>query len=129
MQNPFTDFQLIKSRNVAIRAGEHRLLFDPTRIPSKWRSRNTTICISHAHSDHTAGFKSRFPKIVTPETLEIYKTLIGKPTNVQIIQPGKHFELDDGGTIKFAPAGHMLGAAQFVVEGVGIQFWTSFRAA
>ncbi len=116
MQNPFVDFQLVKSRNIAIRAGEQRLLFDPTRIPFRWRSRKTTICISHAHSDHIAGFKSNFPKIVTPETLDIYKSFIGKSTNVYTISPGKYHTLGDGGTIQLHPAGHMLGAAQFVIE-------------
>ena len=75
MQKPFADFQLLKSRNIAIRAGEQRILFDPTSIPKKWRSTNTTICISHAHADHIAGFRSTLRKLVTPETLEIYKSI------------------------------------------------------
>jgi Cft2 family RNA processing exonuclease len=116
MQSPFADFQLIKSRNIAIRVGDRRLLFDPTRIHASWRSPQTTICISHAHFDHIAGFKSNAHKIVTPETLEIYKSIIGKPTNVHTIQPGKSHAFDDGGTIQLHPAGHMLGATQFVVE-------------
>ena len=116
MRNPITDFQLIKSRNIAIRAGGQRLLFDPTRIPNRWRSPKTTICISHAHADHTAGFKSNVQKIVTPETLEIYNAIVGTVHKVQTIQPGKSFELADGGTISLHPAGHMLGASQFVVE-------------
>ena len=110
------DFQLIKSHNIAVRAGEQRLLFDPTRILNRWRSPKTTICISHAHADHITGFKSHIRKIVSPPTLEIYQSIIGKPTNVNVIQPGKSYSFDDGGTIQLLPAGHMLGAAQFVVE-------------
>ena len=41
---------------------------------------------------------------------------MGKPTKVHTIQPEKHYKLDDGGTIQLHPAGHMLGATQFVVE-------------
>jgi len=116
MSNPFEDIQLIKSRNLAIRAGENRLLFDPTTIPNRWRSPKTTVCISHAHSDHTAGFTNNLLKIVTPETLEIYKAVFGKPTRVHTIQLGNQYTLEDGGTLQLHPAGHMLGAAQFVVE-------------
>ncbi|MFX1577444.1 MAG: MBL fold metallo-hydrolase [Promethearchaeota archaeon] len=116
MQNPFTDFQLIKSRNIAIRAGQKRLLFDPIRVPHRWHTPNTTICISHAHSDHIAGFKTNIPKIATPETLEIYKSLTGIPKKVHAIRPGENFALSDGGTIALHSAGHMLGAAQFVLE-------------
>ncbi|MFX1318277.1 MAG: MBL fold metallo-hydrolase [Promethearchaeota archaeon] len=116
MLNPFEDIQLIKSRNIAIRAGKSRLLFDPTYIPNKWRSQKTTVCISHAHSDHTAGFTNNLLKIITPETLEIYKASFGKPTWFHTIQLGKQYMLEDGGTLQLQPAGHMLGAAQFVVE-------------
>ena len=116
MPNLFGDFQLIKSRNIAIRVGEQRLLFDPTNIPKRWRSTKTTICISHAHSDHTAGFNNNLLKIVTPETLELYASTSKKPGKVHTMQLGKDYELPDGGTVKLHPAGHMLGAAQFVVE-------------
>lgn len=116
MQNPFTDFQLIKSRNIAIRSGQQRLLFDPIRVPHRWQTPNTTICISHAHSDHIAGFKTNIPKIATPETLEIYKSITGIPKKVHAIPPGEQFELSGGGIIALHSAGHMLGAAQFVLE-------------
>ncbi|MHA2406148.1 MAG: MBL fold metallo-hydrolase [Candidatus Hermodarchaeia archaeon] len=116
MQKPFADFQLLKSRNIAIRAGEQRILFDPTSIPNKWRSKNTTICISHAHADHIAGFRSALRKLVTPETLEIYKSISVKPIKVHPIQTGQKFSFEDGGTIQLHRAGHMLGAAQFVFE-------------
>jgi Cft2 family RNA processing exonuclease len=116
MSNPFEDIRLIKSRNIAICVGEHRLLFDPTHIPNRWHSPKTTLCISHAHSDHTAGFTNNLFKIVTPETLEIYKAGLKKPTRVHTIQLGNEYTLVDGGTLKLQPAGHMLGAAQFIVE-------------
>lgn len=116
MQNPFANFQLVKSRNIAIRAGEQRILFDPTSIPRKWHSSKTTICISHAHSDHIAGFRSTIRKLTTPETLEIYKSISEKPNKVHSIPTGKKFSIEDGGTIQLHRAGHMLGAAQFVIE-------------
>jgi Cft2 family RNA processing exonuclease len=116
MQSPFADFQLIKSRSIAIQVGDQRVLFDPTKILNRWRSSKTTICISHAHSDHIAGFKTNIRKIVTPQTLEIYKSIVGKPSNVQTIQPDQLYSFDDGVNIQLEPAGHMLGAVQFVVE-------------
>ncbi|MFX1565153.1 MAG: MBL fold metallo-hydrolase [Promethearchaeota archaeon] len=116
MKGPYEDFQLIESRNIAIRAGIQRLLFDPEKILKRWRTPQTTICISHAHSDHIAGFKSNIRKIVTPETLEIYKSLAGKSPNVHTIHLGKQFTSNDGVSIQLQPAGHMLGAVQFIVE-------------
>ncbi|MFX1510022.1 MAG: MBL fold metallo-hydrolase [Promethearchaeota archaeon] len=116
MRSPFADFQVIKSRSIAIRAGDQRLLFDPIKVLNRWRSPKTTICISHAHADHITGFKTNIRKIVTPQTLEIYKSLAGKPSHVHTIQPNQLYSFDDGVSIKLEPAGHMLGAVQFVVE-------------
>ena len=116
MQRPPSDFKLISSRNILIRAGKQQLLFDPTKIHRHWVSQNTIACISHAHADHIAGFRSSIQKIVTPETLELYKALATTPRKVQPIVPGQSLPLTGEGSIQIHPAGHMLGAAQFVIE-------------
>lgn len=116
MERSLSDFQVISSRNVVINAGKQRLLFDPTAIPTRWRSSSTLACISHAHSDHIAGFRSGLPKIATSETLDIYKALFGPTHNAQSIQPGIKVPLMDGGSLQIHSAGHMLGAAQFLIE-------------
>lgn len=115
MQPP-SDFKLMSFRNLVIAAGKQRLLFDPTKIHSKWQSTNTIACISHAHSDHIAAFRSGLQKITTPATLDIYKVISRTPRKVQPIVPGKKIPLIDGGSLQIHPAGHMLGAAQFVLE-------------
>ncbi|MFW9985447.1 MAG: MBL fold metallo-hydrolase [Candidatus Odinarchaeota archaeon] len=111
-----SDFKLVSSRNLVISAGKERFLFDPTVIKKHWRSQNTIACISHAHTDHVAAFESSLQKIVTPPTLDIYRALGGKPRKFHPIVLGKEFPLTDGGSIQVHPAGHMLGAAQFVLE-------------
>jgi Cft2 family RNA processing exonuclease len=116
MQSGSSDFQLIDSPNVVVKAGKQRLLFDPRKIQGGLHSRNSLTCISHAHSDHTAGFQSALRKIVTPATLDIYHTFRKKPRHVQPILPGDSISLEDAGLLRIQPAGHMLGAAQFILE-------------
>jgi Cft2 family RNA processing exonuclease len=116
MQRGLHDFQLIESRNIVVKSGKQRIIFDPNKIHGSFQSRNTITCISHAHSDHTAGFQSALRKIVTPATLDIYRTIRKKPRNVHPIVPGDSISLEDGGLLKIQPAGHMLGAAQFLLE-------------
>ncbi|MFX0170163.1 MAG: MBL fold metallo-hydrolase [Candidatus Hodarchaeota archaeon] len=116
MQGSLPDFQLIESRNIVVKAGSQRIIFDPNKVHSRWRSERTLACISHAHSDHTVGFQSALPKIATPATLDIYQALRGHSHNVQPIFPGDSISLMDGGSLHIKPAGHMLGAAQFVLE-------------
>jgi len=116
MHSSSSDFQLIESPNVVVKAGQQRLAFDPNKIHSSLRSGNTITCISHAHSDHIAGFQSALRKIVTPATLDIYRTIRKKPRNVQPIVPGDSILLEGAGSLRIQPAGHMLGAAQFILE-------------
>jgi Cft2 family RNA processing exonuclease len=116
MWHTSADFKLVSSRNLVISAGNQRFLFDPTVVKRHWRSQNTIACISHAHTDHIAAFESSLQKIVTPPTLDIYKALGGNPSKVQPIVPGEEFTLIEGGSIHVHPAGHMLGAAQFILE-------------
>ncbi len=111
-----SNLQLIKSRNIVVKAGKHRVLFDPTKVRSRWRSPTTLACISHAHSDHIAAFTSHLQKIVTPATLDIFKALTGVPKKVHSLQPNEQLHLDDGGSLQIQHAGHMLGAAQFLLE-------------
>ncbi|MFW9830286.1 MAG: MBL fold metallo-hydrolase [Candidatus Thorarchaeota archaeon] len=115
MQFP-SDFTLLSSRNLVISAGKQRLLFDPTKIEGKWRSQDTITCISHAHSDHVAGFRTGLQKIATPATLDLYKVVSGSPRKVHPLTIGQKYTLPDGGSLQIHPAGHMLGAAQFVLE-------------
>ncbi|MDO8056134.1 MAG: MBL fold metallo-hydrolase [Candidatus Hermodarchaeota archaeon] len=116
MQSDLSDFQLIESPNIVVKAGKQRLVFDPNKTLSNLHSKNNITCISHAHSDHTAGFQSALRKIVTPATLDIYRTIRKKPHNVQPIVPGASISLEDTGSLSIQLAGHMLGAAQFILE-------------
>jgi len=111
-----SDFQLIESPNIVVKAGKQRLVFDPNKTLSSLHTKNSLTCISHAHSDHTAGFQSTLRKIVTPATLDIYSAIRKKPHNVQQITQGDSISVEDAGSLSVQPAGHMLGAAQFILE-------------
>lgn len=86
-----------------IRFGEH-FAVDPTR-------KSELAVVSHAHSDH---LKAHGRIIATPPTLELarlgYKKFAGQPLNY-------HREIELGpARVTLAPAGHMLGSAQVLVD-------------
>lgn len=116
MQEYPSSFKLYRSQNVVIAVGNHRILFDPNRVPTRWHSSHSITCISHAHSDHVAGFKSPLQKLATSATLDIYRELGGKPRKVNPVGWGDQHKLSDEITLDVSPAGHMLGAAQFILE-------------
>lgn len=68
--------------------------------------------ISHAHLDHLKFHKKIF---ATRETIELSKMRISKKFDAIPIQYYKTFTLS-GKRITLFPAGHMLGAAQFLIE-------------
>ncbi|HET8611849.1 MAG TPA: ligase-associated DNA damage response exonuclease [Sphingomonas sp.] len=68
--------------------------------------------ITHGHADHARGGHGAV--LATPETLAIMESRYG-PQNGQAIGYGEAIRLD-GVTARFAPAGHVLGSAQIVLE-------------
>jgi len=68
--------------------------------------------ITHGHADHARGGHGAV--LATPETLAIMESRYG-PQRGQAIGYGEAIRLD-GVTIRFAPAGHVLGSAQIVLE-------------
>jgi putative mRNA 3-end processing factor len=74
--------------------------------------------ITHAHADHArAGHGS---VLATAETLDLMRLRYGEDFagNVQAIGYGEKLALD-GVTASFHPAGHVLGSAQILIEGMG----------
>jgi putative mRNA 3-end processing factor len=72
--------------------------------------------ITHAHSDHARpGHRA---VLATPETLVLMATRMGAALNGTTTEPLPLGTAQDlGGTkIRFAPAGHVLGSAQVVIE-------------
>ncbi|MFX1563081.1 MAG: MBL fold metallo-hydrolase [Promethearchaeota archaeon] len=116
MSDSLTDFELLGHKDIIIAAGQKRLLFDPIKIPRYFQKDRSIICVSHAHSDHTAGLRSSITKFATPETLDIYKALGGRTTRVRPINTGDTIQLSDDVTLTALHAGHMLGAVQFAIE-------------
>lgn len=99
---------------VVVFTKEAKVLFDPTS--GRRTGRNTHVFITHAHADHTYGFRSSAKKYATPETIAIYKRLdrrrLDDLVTVKLNQAIKV------GNINVTPinAGHMLGSTQFLVE-------------
>lgn len=87
---------------------------DPSRtrrIPKAAR-----VLVSHAHADHTGGFRFRGLKQSTRETRDIHHALHDSHVaNFHAIDLNEKVEVGDV-RIKAVDAGHMLGSAQFLIE-------------
>src|SRR5260370_39799872 len=90
------------------------LVIDPSttrRIP-----RTARVLVSHAHGDHTGGFRYKGLKQSTPQTRDIDRDLrehrIG---NFRALEIDNQLVVDDI-RVKALDAGHMLGSAQFLIE-------------
>jgi putative mRNA 3-end processing factor len=90
------------------------LAIDPSttrRIPKKAR-----VLVSHAHGDHTGGFRYKGIKQSTRETRDIHHALHDHHiTNFHPIKINEKLKVDSS-EIKTLDAGHMLGSAQFLVN-------------
>ena len=109
-------FLLLDFQDIVVAAGSHRILFDPSRSHQDKHASDRIACISHAHSDHTAGFSSSIQKVATQVTTDIHEALGGRPHHVLPVAPGQPIALGEDGSLQVYPAGHMLGAVQFVAE-------------
>lgn len=69
--------------------------------------------ITHGHADHARGGHDSV--IATPETLAIMAARYGPHNHAQPAPYGEALEMG-GVTIRFVPAGHVLGSAQIVLE-------------
>lgn len=101
------------ANGVLIESGTSRLLFDPTLgrpLRDDWH-----IFITHAHSDHTYGFRTGATKYSTAETLQIYEALSGREVKSSLtLKVGDKIRVDDS-EISVLNAGHMLGSCQYEV--------------
>lgn len=99
---------------VVVSTKEAKVVLDP--VASRRATRDTYVFITHAHADHTTGFRSAAKKYATPETIAIYERLSHR--QLENIDPIKLNQTVKAGNICVTPinAGHMLGSAQFLVE-------------
>ena len=90
------------------------LSIDPARtrrIPKTAR-----VLVSHAHADHTGGFRYKGLKQSTRETRDIHYALHeASVANFRALDLNSPVEIGDV-KIKALDAGHMLGSAQFLIE-------------
>jgi putative mRNA 3-end processing factor len=101
------------ANGILIDTGKSRLLFDPTEggVPR----RDLPVFISHAHSDHTYGFRTAARKYSSFETLQIYQALRDREVkNTHTLRMGERIKIDDS-EITVLNAGHMLGSCQFEI--------------
>jgi putative mRNA 3-end processing factor len=76
--------------------------------------------VSHAHGDHTAGSESG-TVFASPETLSLVAARRGPVPGEVPIGWDESVEMD-GMRVSIAPAGHVLGAAQLVIDHAGGRF-------
>ncbi len=89
-------------------------MIDPSttrRIPKTAR-----VLVSHAHGDHTGGFRYKGLKQSTPETRDIHRALHDQRVgNFRALEINSQLVVDDI-RVKALDAGHMLGSAQFLID-------------
>ena len=74
------------------------------------------VLVSHAHGDHTGGFRYKGLKHSTQETRDIHHALRDhRVSNFHPLKINEKLVIDDA-EVKALDAGHMLGSAQFLVE-------------
>jgi putative mRNA 3-end processing factor len=102
------------ANGILIETGKSRLLFDPTpgrRLHPEWN-----VFITHAHSDHTYGFRTPAKKYSTYETLHIHQALRNcEIKRTQILQLEESVKIGDA-EVTLLNAGHMLGSCQFEIK-------------
>jgi putative mRNA 3-end processing factor len=100
------------SNGVAVRSGDTKLLFDPIESDPV----APDLFISHAHFDHSKGF--RFPiqkKRSTKETKELYEVDSGHDVgNWEPIRVGRRLQVG-GVEVEAHDAGHVLGSVQYEI--------------
>ncbi|HWY27889.1 MAG TPA: MBL fold metallo-hydrolase [Candidatus Sulfotelmatobacter sp.] len=90
------------------------IVIDPVKL--RGISSASKVLVSHAHSDHTRGFRHKGMKLSTTETKEIHSALNShNVSNFQAIDLNRKVAMDDM-EVKALNAGHMLGSAQFMVR-------------
>src|SRR2546428_7484210 len=96
-----------------IGASNATLVIDPSttrRIPKTAR-----VLVSHAHGDHTGGFRYRGPKQSTPPTRDIHRPLHDhRISNIRGPHINDTLVVDDIPG-KARDAGHMPGSAQLLI--------------
>ncbi len=93
---------------------ETTVLIDPSQ--TRKAPRSARVLVSHAHADHTRGFKHRGVKQSTVETRDIHAALNDyRVTNFEPLEFGERVVCDDLELVALN-AGHMLGSAQFLIN-------------
>ena len=89
-------------------------MIDPSttrRIPKTAR-----VLVSHAHGDHTGGFRYKGLKQSTSQTRDIHRALYGQRIgSFRTLEIDSQLVVDDI-CVKALDAGHMLGSAQFLIQ-------------
>ncbi len=89
-------------------------MIDPSttrRIP-----RTARVLVSHAHGDHTGGFRYKGLKQSTPQTRDIHRALHDQRIgSFRALEINSQLVVDDI-WVKALDAGHMLGSAQFLIQ-------------
>ncbi len=90
------------------------LVADPST--TRQLPRSARVLVSHAHADHTGGFRHRGLKQSTNETLDIHYALrYGRIENFQALCINQGITMDDVNILAL-DAGHMWGSAQFLIN-------------
>jgi putative mRNA 3-end processing factor len=105
------------ANGILVDTGKSRLLFDP--IPGGGLRKQLQVFVTHAHSDHTYGFRTAAKKYSTKETLQIYQALRDREVqNSCTLKVGEKIRVEDS-EVSVLNAGHMLGSCQYEVVAPG----------
>lgn len=99
--------RLFYDGGITIDSGEFKLILDSTR---RVEGTNAFTGVSHAHSDHVREHSSK--TYMTSPTSELFPFECAKES----VEYGKKFRVD-GMEVSLHNANHILGSAQFLVEG------------
>ncbi len=107
-ETPITDWLEVRPQGLFVRPGG--FFIDPVTAVDR-------AVVTHGHADHARPGHAHV--LATPETLAIMRhRFAGDPAGAQALAYGQRLRVGDA-TVWLAPAGHVLGSAQVVVEHAG----------
>lgn len=99
---------------LVVGVSERLLVADPGA--TRHLPKSAHVLVSHAHSDHTSGFRHRGFKQSTSETRDIHYALnMVEISNFHPLNINGEFKIDDV-EVRALNAGHMWGSAQFLIN-------------
>lgn len=111
-------FRVVYGKGLYVKASEVNILLDSASLRVHG---NSISCISHAHTDHTQGVRTRL-NMMSMETGKLIESYAGH-IDFKHINNGERAKISDDVVIEAEQSGHILGSCQFVID------WDGYRIA